>query len=254
MGVSALTIFVIALWLWRIGWPQHQVERTRDALLRATADARFAVGDIVVEGRSQLDREQLLDVLGLSRGAPILDFNPAAARARILALPWVAEVRVERKLPDSVRVVLQERKPLARWQYSGRLSVIDEEGRELQEAKPEAFATLPLIVGAGAPEAAHDLFEALRNHPRVLELVTAATRVGERRWDLYLQSGVAVKLPEEGLSAALSRLSGIIEKKTLIEREVKVIDLRLTDRLIIQSDVPVTTDSFPPSQTGENRP
>lgn len=254
VGMSAMMALGVSLWLWRIEWPQRQAVQAQNSLLQATAGAHFVVDDIVVEGRSQLDRETLLAALGVSRGSPILGFDPAAARARMLALPWVADVRVERRLPDSIYVTLRERVPVARWQNRGQVSVIDEAGQVLREANPAVFAKLPLVVGEGAPEATRELLDALKGVPRVAESVSAATRVGERRWDLYLQFGMVAKLPEENLKASLERLDGIIAQKTLLQREVKSIDLRLPDRLIIQSDVPASTDSPSHSQTGENRP
>lgn len=254
VGLSALAAMAVFLWLWRIEWPQRQAIQAREAVLRATASAHFVVKDIVVDGRNYLDRDKLLTALGVSRGSPILEFDPALARAKILALPWVADVRVERRLPDSVHVTLRERIPMARWQNKGQVSVIDEEGLVLREANSSAFAKLPLVVGAGAPAATHELFGLLRGFPRVVEDISAAARVGERRWDLYLRSGAVVKLPEDQLKAALGRLEGIIAQKTLLQREIKSIDLRLPDRLIIQSEVPVSTDSPPHFKTGEHRP
>lgn len=254
VGFSLLAVLGMSLWLWRIGWPQRQIAHVQESLLSMTADARFAVKDIVVEGRRNLDRGALMNTLKLPRGAPILGFDPAEARRRVLALPWVADATVQRRFPDTVRVVIRERSPMARWQFQGHLTVIDEDGRELFEAKPESFAMLPLVVGAGAPEATAELLKALRGHPRAREQVAAATRIGERRWDLYLRSGHVVKLPEDGVEYALKRLAGIIEQKTFLPSEVKAIDLRLSDRLIIQSDVPVDTDSPPRPQIGEKRP
>lgn len=255
VGLSVLVVLAVSLWLWRIEWPQRQVAQAAGSLLRATAEAKFAVKDIIVEGRRNLDRGQLLKALDAQRGTPVLAFDPAEARRRVLALPWVEDVVIQRRFPDTVRVTIKERVPMARWQYQGHVSVIDERGRELFEARPEAFSKLLLVVGAGAPEATMDLLKALRGHPRVHEQVAAATRIGERRWDLYMRSGLVAKLPESGLEAALSRLSGIMEQKTLVQSEVKAMDLRLPDRLIIQSDVPVATDSSPSHpQTGENRP
>lgn len=226
---SLFVIFGLLLWLWHIGWPQRQTEKLMDAGLHATQKAQFAVKDVVVEGRDHVGKDVLFNALGTISGAPILSFDPVAAQSRIAKLPWVASVIVERRLPDTIVVLLTERVPMARWQHDEHMVVIDNEGAELPEAKLEQFPQLPLVVGADAPGQAHDLLDMLKEYPAILQHMTAAVRVGERRWDIHLQPKVVVKLPEINLARALSRLSDLITDQKILERDIVAIDLRNPD-------------------------
>src|SRR3546814_10770851 len=69
----------------------------------------------------------LVRALGLETGRPILAVDPAAARAALEALPWVASASVERQLPGTVYIRLTERAPLALWQDQGVIQVRSEE-------------------------------------------------------------------------------------------------------------------------------
>ena len=78
-------------------------------------------------------------------------------------------------------------------------------------AEPQTAAispTLPLIVGDGAPEhAAEALFDLLGDAAGAADRVSAAVRVGERRWNLRLDNGIDVKLPEDGAGRAWRELA-----------------------------------------------
>lgn len=234
LGGSLFLIFGILLWLWHIGWPQHQTEKVMEAGLHVTQKAQFAVKDIVVEGRQQVNKDALFTALGTIAGAPILSFDPIAAQARIAKLPWVATAIVERLLPDTIVVQLTERVPLARWQHENMTVVIDSEGDELPEAKLDQFPQLPLVVGADAAGQAQHLLKTLQDFPAIAQRMTAAVRVGERRWDVHLQPKIVARLPESNMTHALSRLSDLIVDQKILERDIVSIDLRDPSKLVIE--------------------
>ena len=217
--------------LWHYNVPQTEAQRVAEAGIDLTQKAHFSIRDITVEGRKQSGKDEVFDALGTERGAAILDFDTKAAAARLGKLPWVETATVQRRLPDTIAVVLTERVPLARWQHDDKIYVIDSEGKILKDAKPEDFASLPLVVGAGADQEAQGFLTQLKNYPDIREKTESAVRVGERRWDLHLQPKVTVKLPETDMAAALHRLSVLITQEKILERDIIVIDLRLPDRL-----------------------
>jgi len=231
---SLLVILGIIIWLWHSGWIQNQTRQLRDSGLSVTQQAQFAIKDIVVEGRSQSSKDEIFDALGAARGAPILGFDVKAAATRLGKLPWVNTAIVERRLPDTIAVILTERIPAARWQRDDHFYVLDSEGHVLPSAKPENFATLPLVVGIGADSTAQAFLALLKNYPDIQEKTNSAVRVGERRWDLHLQPNIIIRLPEQSVNNALHRLSVLIGQDKILDRDIVAIDLRLADRLIIE--------------------
>jgi cell division protein FtsQ len=65
-------------------------------------------------------------------------------------------------------------------------------------------------------------------------LVKAAVRVGGRRWNLRLKSGADVQLPEDDTAAAWNRLAEYERSHQVLKREIRILDLRLPDRLIVR--------------------
>ncbi|WP_198647589.1 cell division protein FtsQ/DivIB, partial [Agrobacterium pusense] len=62
----------------------------------------------------------------------------------------------------------------------------------------------------------------------------AYVRIAGRRWDLHLDNGIVVKLPEENLPQALQLLARLDLEEKVLSRDVAAVDLRLSDRTTIQ--------------------
>jgi cell division protein FtsQ len=206
----------------------------RGAFGAITATAGLRVRHVVYDGQKNTPQAALDAALGVRPGEPLLGFSVADARARLEAIAWVQRATVERRFPDVVYVSLVERNPFAIWQNQGKFSLIDHEGRPVPDGDVGAFGQLPLVVGAGAPEAAAALLDVLAQYPVLKTHVVAAVRVGERRWNLHLTNGGDVMLPEGAVPAALKRLADLQTAHALLDRPLQVVDLRLPDRLMLR--------------------
>ncbi len=209
-------------------------------LIARTAQLGFRVEDILVVGRLETPRKELLEAVRLSRGAPILAFDIVAARRRVERLPWIRSARVERMLPDTILMNVEERQPLALWQHQGQFALIDHEGEVILRDGLERFADLVVVVGEEAPVHAATLLETLGNEPELLPLVEAAVWVGGRRWNIRLAGDIDVRLPEKNAKGAWTRLAEYERAHRVLERDVQVLDLRLPDRLIVRKAPSVT--------------
>jgi cell division protein FtsQ len=230
VGAVALIVLSGAAMAWRNGG----FDALGDALLAWTGSAGVAVGEVLVVGRVETSSDQILAALDVRKGSPLLAFSPVAARQRLLALGWVRDARVERRFPDVVYVHLDERHPAAIWQNAGRLALVDETGAVIGEEAVPRFSSLRVIVGPDAPEQFAVLFVALETRPELLEHVTAAIRIGGRRWNLRLANGMTVLLPEQDIAAAWRVLADAVRDSALLERDLIHIDLRIPDRLVLR--------------------
>ena len=64
--------------------------------------------------------------------------------------------------------------------------------------------------------------------------MTAAVRVGERRWDIHLQPKVVARMPEQNMDHALDLLSGLITEQKILERDITAIDLRDSTKMFLE--------------------
>jgi cell division protein FtsQ len=220
-----------------LGLPHRIAEigpRTEAWLIGRSAALGLRVAGIRVEGGATTDRATILAALGAGLGSPILAVDPARAEARLEALPWVSSAVIERRLPDKIYVRLNERRPLALWQHDGRVQLIDEAGAVIRVAKLDRFAKLPLVVGPDAAGHAAPLLAMLAREPDLDRRVTAAVRVGGRRWNLRIDGRIEVLLPAGDASGAWAALARLERSQAILDREVEVVDMRLDDRLVVR--------------------
>lgn len=221
-------------WLWQSGWLGAAGDVSSRFVHRQLVSAGLEVREVFVTGRSETSKQQILNALAVRRGESIARFDPAAARERLLRLGWVKQAQVARRLPDTIIVRIEERQPLALWQQGGRHLLIDRDGEPITRKRLGRFASLPVVIGPDAPQHAAHLLDLLAREPVLFAQVEAAVRVGQRRWNLRMKSGVDVNLPERDSAAAWSRLARLSREHDILARDVAVIDLRLPDRLVVR--------------------
>jgi cell division protein FtsQ len=233
--------------------PVQEIGRQARAwLLERTAGLGLRVAEIRVEGRATTDRATVLAALGARPGTPILAIDPLRAEKRLEALPWVSSAVIERRLPDTVDVRLVERRPLALWQHEGRLQLIDDVGSVIPVTRLDRFAKLPLVVGPDAATDAAALLAMLAKEPDLDRRVTAAVRVGGRRWNLRIDGRIDVLLPADDPAAAWAALAHVERSSAILDRDVGAVDMRLPDRLIVRV-TPQAPKEAPP-EPGKHRP
>jgi cell division protein FtsQ len=208
--------------------------QTKRGLEALTIAAGFGVKRITVEGQQHTTDAELTRALNAGPGSFMLAFDTDAAKERLEQVPWVKRAQVMRLLPSTLQVVIEERVPFAVWQSRGQTYVVDVEGAVIAPAVREAYPNLPLVVGEGAGKNAADLFETLKPFDSVIKQMVAALRVGDRRWTLKLSSGVDVMLPDDGVADALKTLINLDRDRSLLQREIAAVDLRLADRVSVR--------------------
>ncbi|HUN50991.1 MAG TPA: FtsQ-type POTRA domain-containing protein, partial [Candidatus Sulfotelmatobacter sp.] len=221
-------------WLWHSGRVATALADAHAALARAMIDAGLTVQEIDVEGRHATSAEDLLQAVGVKRGDPILFFDADAARERIEKIGWVKTAAVQRILPGTILLRIVERQPFARWQIDGRTVLIDHDGKVLEEHVPEEYRELRRVVGPGAADHAGELFDMLMAEPALFGRVRDAVRVRDRRWDIELDNGMTVRLPEQGADVAWRHLAIMDREQKLLDKALVSIDLRLPDRTVVR--------------------
>ena len=228
---------------WHAGWPAAAVDHARKAAETALAGAGLRVDQIYLEGRRHATVKEVSEALAVARGTPLLSVDLDAARQRVERLAWVRAASVRRAFPAALRVVIAERRPVALWQRRKQLVLIDDEGAVIPREDPKAFSDLLVVVGADAPAHAGELMTMLAAAPELGKRADAAVRVGGRRWNIRMDNGVYVWLPETGARDAWSGLARLEREHGLLGQGLVAIDLRFPDRLIVR-----TRDAEPPQK------
>jgi cell division protein FtsQ len=197
----------------------------------------FRISEIALAGEHEIKRDDILALAGITGRSSLLFLDAGQTRARLLTNPWIAQATVLKFYPGRLRIGIKERKAFALWQNEGRVYLIAADGIVLEPDVPPQFASLPLVVGKGAAQAAQEFIALIARYPDIAGKVEASVLVADRRWNLHLKGGLEVLLPETEPAQALATLVDLDRAKKLLSRDIVTVDLRLPDRVTVrQSD------------------
>jgi len=232
--LSFALVMMIGSALWAGGvlaeWRQEASYLTQRLLVAQG----FAVKRVDVEGRHFTTREELYDALNVTSGDSLLHVDIKAVQRRIESLDWVDQADVMRFWPDTLHIVLVERRPAALWQMNGKLALIDRAGAIISPDHLTDFSALPHVVGPCANNQAARLIDLLGRYPQIKTRLSAAVRVGGRRWNLRLDNGVDIQLPDAKEDEALELLTRVDARHRLLARNIVSIDMRVPGQLSVR--------------------
>jgi cell division protein FtsQ len=206
----------------------------KDARDEAANAAGFRIAAVSLSGPKEVSREEVLTTAGVTGRASLLFLDADAARAHLMANPWIADAAVLKLYPDRLQITITERQAFALWQEGGHLSVIADDGTVLEPFIEDRYRGLPLVVGRGAERQAKDFLAVIARYPEIRSVLRACVLVAERRWNLRLNNGIDVRLPEGDVTTALHRLVTLDREKKLLSRDIVAVDLRLPDRVTVR--------------------
>ena len=211
----------------------------RDEFHRIAIAQGFTPGIIEITGRNHTDKQDIAAIANQMKGKSILAIDLMAMREDILQLGWVEDVVIIRTLPDKLDIRLSERQPVALLQSAKGHQLIDASGAVIHGANPADFNHLIVASGKGAAERAGMIIDILRTEPEIFSDVWAVQYISQRRWDIHMRSGLAIRLPERDPVLAWSRLAKLEQKTAITARDLAAIDLRVPGQLIVEPNIPI---------------
>jgi cell division protein FtsQ len=206
----------------------------KNARDEAANAAGFRITAVSLTGPKEVSREEVLTIAGVTGRASLLFLDADAARARLMANPWIADAAVLKLYPDRLQITVTERQAFALWQADGRVSVVAADGTVLEPFVEDRYRDLPLVVGHGAERQAKDFLAIVARYPEISTMLRASVLIAQRRWNLRLTNGIDVRLPEGDVAQALDRLVMLDREKKLLSRDIVGVDLRLPDRVSVR--------------------
>jgi cell division protein FtsQ len=194
----------------------------------------FGIDEVTIAGLVEMNEVEVLQAAGIDPRVSLVFLDAAAVRDRLKAVPMIKEAEVRKLYPSSLAITLTERDPYALWQSHGEVFVVSADGAVIDRLNDDRFNRLPMVVGEGAAARATAFVRLMDGHPEVKAHVRAGILSGARRWNLKLDNGIDVRLPEEGTAAALDRLTTMIKEQKILDKDILSLDLRQPDRVVIR--------------------
>jgi cell division protein FtsQ len=208
---------------------------------RVMASDRLKVNRVEVRGSRFLSEGEVRGLLGPAVGENILALDLEALKSRLRASPWVAEAAVVRSLPDTLRVEIRERTPLALAEMD-RLYLMDAEGALIDIYGPRTSGfDLPIVRGLMGVEPAERRARAERAGTLLRELADLGSEISEVVVDRAGEVSVVLRGAGETLSMGAPpyrpKLVGFLAlRKELAARcpAARTFDLRYRERIYVE--------------------
>ena len=236
VGVPVFCVVLgLGLWLGDDGRRADLVARYDDVVRKVQERPEFMVSLLKVEGASPEVDAAIRAMMPVKLPASSFQIDLEALHEVITRLDAVAEAKLVIRDGGTLDVIVTERQPAILWRHATGIEMLDMDGHRVatlldRAARPD----LPLVAGQGAETSVAEALELLAAAGPILPRARGMVRVGERRWDIVLDRGQRILLPEENPVLAVERLLAIDAAEDLMGRDFTILDLRNQDRPTIR--------------------
>ncbi|MGR3290292.1 MAG: cell division protein FtsQ/DivIB, partial [Paracoccaceae bacterium] len=151
------------------------------------------------------------------------------------------DIRVRRG--GILQVQIQERVPAAVWRVGRDIELLDAVGHRVAVISSRMDRMdLPLLAGAGAEKHVAEALKLLKAAAPVSHRVRGLVRMGERRWDMVLDRGQRILLPEKNPVQALLQVMALQEASDLLARDIIAVDMRNQSRPTLRMAAPAVEE------------
>jgi len=197
--------------------------------------AEFPIRTVKIEAAREHVDQQTLQTLVLpyvTQG--FIQLNTTEIKERLLELPWVAEVHVERIWPDTVIIRVTEQQAVARW---GKMGVLNTTGQIFRPPEETIPTGLPLLNGPyDQATTLWGIYEQITQTLKPLGLSLQQLDMDERlSLQVQLNNGTRVLLGKTEPLPRLQRFAKVYPKIfTSPDAQAAYIDLRYENGLSIK--------------------
>ena len=193
---------------------------------------------VEVAGNSEVSKEELVDATRLRRGSHLLSISTAKVTKRVESLPWIDEARVERILPATIRISVEERSPAAMVVAINGTYLIDKEGFVLDEGSRQVLSIVDLTsdpIDPGTrvtlPQIEH-VFRVMREiDPSIREQVAEVSARSVDRITLHLKTGIQVLFgAAENIDDKSFAVTALLQRAQEEGKRIEYMDIRVPGR------------------------
>jgi cell division protein FtsQ len=220
------------------------------------SNARFAIQHVEVTGAVHTAKASVESLTAQYRGLNLFKLDIDRVRRDLTQLAWVSRVEIEKSLPDTLRIRIVERVPVALLARDGALRYVDAAGNAFAELTPAVGdSDLPIIVAASRAdtERAVTLIRDLREgDSAVYQRISEVRPLLPHGFALFdRELGMTVYAADGDFSAKWRDLYAIAAAENFRRGDVEYADLRFNGRIVLK---PARVSSLTPGYPTQDIP
>ena len=226
-----LSLFLISTILF---FPEHFLKL--DKINKLVKNLGFELNYIQVLGNKTVLKDDIIKKIVFKNCDNLFCINLKQSKNEIEKNNWVRSARLKYTLPSKLSIIIEEEKPAFLLKENKNISLLNLEGKKIQDIKiiSKAYKDLLILSGDGVEYKIFNLLNIFSVGTSISENIKEATLVSSRRWSLKHSSNIIIELPEDNPGKAFYKIVELENKYGFLNERLKKIDLRISDRMIIQ--------------------
>ena len=193
----------------------------------------FIIKNIEISGANYLNKNDIVKVISSYNDINIFNVNIKNIYKEIKKNTWIRKASIEIIYPNTIKILLTEKKPIAIWQDRYGNSLITKSGDVILQKNLERFKNnLPIIIGKNAHKNVHSILNILSNNKNFVKNIWSLTFVNERRWDVHFNQGLTIKLPSKSVQKAWEKVLYLDKKFNILNLGLTELDLRNSSQIL----------------------
>ena len=208
-------------------------------LLFQSVPSAFRVKAVELSGNEHLTDEELKQVIGLKGNESLLTLSGRKVYEKLKGSPWIQAVSVRKEHPSKLLIRIRETEPFALLDMKGKMFIVDDRGKLLEELKDNSVPFLPVILSD--PYHEKEAFREAVNLAKAIKIMGVLHR--SQRIEIIAHQpneiaadldGVFVKVGAGDYEEKLARFLQIEDEIRKRNITVASIDLRFAKKVIVK--------------------
>ena len=194
----------------------------------------YVLTDVEISGIHYIDKREILNFFESHIGKSIFLLPLNEISKEIRKNIWVKNLNIDNNFKNFLFVTIEEEVPLGIYLNNNKRILISQNLTILDILnKEEKFNDLIVFRGENA---IHNILKLLNYLDKdIIDKIKLANYIENRRWNIILAGEIKLKLPEKNIKEAIKNYKKIYKNYSDAElEEILSIDLRITDRVIIE--------------------
>ena len=193
----------------------------------------FFIKNVDIKGINHLNQKDILKTINYYNKKNIFNVNLKNIYNEIKQNTWVEEVSIKKIYPNTLKIDLIEKEPIAIWQNKSAYHLITKNGEIILEANLNNFKKhLPIIIGKNAHKNVYSILQILNIDKNLTKNIWSLTFVNERKWDIHFNQGLTIRLPSTSVKEAWGKIILLSEKFNILSLDLTELDLRSSNNVL----------------------
>ena len=198
----------------------------------------FVIKNIEVLGLNHIEKKDIIKIIKTHNNINVFNLNIKSIFKEIKNNTWIKKASIEIVYPNTIKIILTEKKPIAIWQNRFGNNLITKTGDMIFEKRLKSFKRyLPIIIGHNANKNFYSILKILSSNKDLVKNIWSLTFVNERRWDLHFNQGLTIRLPSKNIENAWEKVVYLSENFNILSLGLTEIDLRNSNQIIGKIDI-----------------